>query len=683
MTERIDPQDHQNNPSRLCRVVFQPSGKNGQVPAGITILEAARQMGVGIESICGGQETCAKCLVQVEEGEFPKHHFISSRDHISPPTEHEKHLLQKRNIQPGLRLSCSTKILGDLLVTVPEASQAQKQVVRKAATERLIEVDPMVRPYFLRLAPPQINDRSDQERVFAELDVRFGLKGLTFEPSALRRLHAALQTGKGKITVSVWNDQAILSVHPGYHETLLGLAVDIGTTTLAAYLCDLRTGELLATTSAMNPQVTYGDDIMSRISYATEHPGGREQLHQTVIRAITQLGSLAAQQANASVEDILDCVLVGNSVMHHLVLNLDPQPLGELPFIPAAGGAVDMRAADLGLEFNPGARVHVLPLEAGFVGADNVGVILAEEPHKQDEMVLIVDVGTNGEILLGNRQRLLCTSSPTGPAFEGAQIMHGMRAAVGAIERVRVDAETLEVRFKVIGQSEWSDELPADQIQARGLCGSGILEAVAELFAAGVIRPNGRFNPDCPSPRLVRLDGKQYAFVIAAEDQTANGSPIVLTQADVRAIQLAKGALFVGAQFLMQELGISQVDKIVLAGAFGSVIDQQRAMMIGMIPDCDLERVFAVGNAAGDGARIALLNKSRRREAEQVARWTQHITTPMEGEFQKQFVEALAFPHSKLTFPHIELFLHRSTFEKNSQNLYDNNQGNGGQTDRS
>jgi len=314
---------------------------------------------------------------------------------------------------------------------------------------------------------------------------------------------------------------------------------------------------------------------------------------------------------------------------------------------------VDVAARDLGLKFNPGARVHVLPLEAGYVGADNVGVILAEEPHKQDEIVLIVDVGTNGEILLGNRERLLCTSSPTGPAFEGAQITHGMRAAPGAIERVRIDPHTMEVNIKVIGQEPWSRELPDEQVQARGICGSGILEAVAELFVAGLVLPSGKFNPKLNHPRLIRGPKGQPAFVLATADQSATGSPILLTQGDVRSVQLAKAALYVGAQLLMKERGVQQVDRIALAGAFGSLIDRQRAMIIGMIPDCPLDRVTAVGNAAGDGARIALLNKSRRVEAAQVARWTEHITSPLETEFQEQFVAAIPFPHASHPFPNV------------------------------
>lgn len=638
------------------KVVFQPSGRTGTVLAETPVLEAARQLGVGIEAICGGQATCGKCVVLVEEGVFPKHDLHSTAAHLSPMEPDEGVFLARAGHPPTARLACRARLRGDVLVTVPAASQSQQQVVRKAATERSLELDPIIRLARLTLPKPQPEDGSEQERVLAALRAHPGLEAARFEHSALRALPEALREGHGALTATVWNETHIIRVQPGHCDRAWGLAVDIGSTTLAAYLCDLVSGALLATASAMNPQVTYGDDIMSRISYAAEHPQGRAQLHDCVIEAINALARQAAEAVGGSVEDIVDITLVGNSVMHHLALDLDPSSLGGLPFLPVVRKPVDVRAADLGLRLHPGARAHVLPLEAGFVGADNVGVLLAEAPHLQDDVTLIIDVGTNGEIVLGNRSRLLCTSAATGPALEGAQITHGMRAAPGAIERVRIDRATLEARFKVIGQEAWSDALPPEAIQARGICGSGIIEAVAELFAAGIVAPSGRFDKRGPHPRLIRVGGKP-AFVLAEAAQTATGTPIVITQSDVRAIQLAKAAIYVGARFLMQEFGVKSVSRIVLAGAFGTVIDRTRAMMIGMIPDCDLERVTSVGNAAGDGARIALLSRAKRREAAELARWVEHITTSLEGAFQEQFVAALAFPHASDPFPHLSEFL--------------------------
>jgi uncharacterized 2Fe-2S/4Fe-4S cluster protein (DUF4445 family) len=644
-------------PAQHYRIVFQPSGRNGAVAAGISILEAARQLGVGIEALCGGQEICGKCLVKVEQGSFPKFNVVSSLEHASPLSIQEQRWLERRNYGAEMRLACAARVQGDLLVSVPAASQAQKQVVRKTASEKIFDLEPAVRLVCLHLDPAQMDDRSDVERVSAELAQRFALENVEFDLPVINALPAAIKQGKGDLTLTIWRERQIIRVQGGAYDRPLGLAVDVGTTTIAAYLCDLRTGELLATAAGMNPQVSFGDDIMSRISFAVENKDGVERLHNAVIEAVSALGQQAAQEIGVDAAEIVDCTLVGNSVMHHLLLGINPGPLGQIPFTPVVGSSLDLRAAELGLRFNPGARVHVLPLEAGYVGADNVGVILAEAPHRQDEITLIVDVGTNGELVLGNRERLVCTSSPTGPAFEGAQITNGMRAAAGAIERVRIDPQSLDLRYKVIGSDLWSDTAPAGSLAVRGICGSGILEAVAEMFAAGIILPNGRMNKNCASARLTRLPNGQNAFVLAAAEETLSGEPVVLTQADVRAVQLAKAALFTAAQFLMKELGVDHVDRVLLAGAFGSYLDQRRAMQIGMIPDCDLERVSAVGNAAGDGARIALLNVSERREAQRLARWAEHVTTPLEGEFQQEFVAALAFPHASLQFPHVEQYL--------------------------
>jgi len=699
MTLSENPHSESFDPSRRHTVIFEPSGRRGQVAEGTTLLDAARQLGVAIESICGGRQTCAKCTVRVEEGEFARHGIRSRADHVTAAGERERYYRQLRGVPETMRYSCDARVTGDVLVTIPPESQGQKQVVLKAARDRAIVVDPIVRLYYIELEPPEMDAAGDRERVLAEMVARFGLRDLEFDLPALRDLAPALrqrlvsrnlsgtdaelveapaalrqaqgarvggEPGVGAVTLTVWDDHLIVRVQPGYHEQAVGLAVDLGSTTLAAYLCDLRTGALLATASAVNPQVSYGDDIMSRISYAAEQPDGRRRLHVAVIAALNDLAADAARRAGLTAADIVDMTLVGNSVMHHLALDLDSGPLGASPFTPTTKDPVDLRAADLGLNLNPGARLHVLPLEAGYVGADNVGVILAEEPHRQDEVVLIIDVGTNGELLLGNRQKLFCASSPTGPALEGAQITHGMRAAPGAIERVRIDPATLEVRFKVIGRDEWANQqisksanqqlptsTPQPPITASGICGTGIIEAVAEMFAAGIVEKSGRFNRKLSSPRHTTTAAGAPAFIIAWPEQSATGAAIVASQADVRAIQLAKAALYVGAQVLLREFGADKVDRVVLAGAFGSVIDPYHTMMIGMIPDCDLRNVTAVGNAAGDGARIALLNKAKRREAAEVARWVRHVSTPLEEDFQKLFMAALAFPHSIDAFPHL------------------------------
>lgn len=680
-------------PEQTYRVVFQPSGRQGDVAAGTNLLDAARSLGVEIEAICNGRQTCGKCQVVVEEGVFPKHGITSSPGHLSPPDGREASYWNKAGMpSQGRRLACSCEVHGDLMVFVPEESQARKQVVRKAATERAIIVDPAIRLYYVEIEPPTLEHQlGDWDRIAGELEARFGLKDIRLDPLLLGELQQVIREGDWKVTVTVWQDRDAVRVQPGYAEEAYGLAVDIGTTTIAMHLCNLRTGEILSTASQMNPQVAYGEDLMSRVSYCDLNgAAGLATLHDAVVDALNNLAKEAASEAEITCDAITDIVLVANSVMHHILLNIPPVELGQSPFGPAISDAVDIKARDLGLKLALGAQAHVLPLEAGHVGADNVGVILAEEPDKApaDEIWLIIDVGTNGEILLGNSTKLYSASSPTGPAFEGAQIRHGMRAAPGAIERVRIDGETLECRFKVIGRDEWNDEWTGEgggtgprgtgnavgdesgvddrhdghhgrrsrrqaaPVLAAGICGSGIIEAVAELFMAGVLTPDGRFAPEIEHPRL-SWNGSKAEYVLAWAHESSTGRPIVITSDDVRNIQLGKAALYSGARLLMERMGVEQVTRVLLAGAFGSYIDPVHAMVLGMIPDCDLERVATAGNSAGDGARIALLNKQEREEARRLARWTNYIGIAMEPRFQEAFVEAMPIPHGAHTFPHL------------------------------
>jgi uncharacterized 2Fe-2S/4Fe-4S cluster protein (DUF4445 family) len=637
------------------RVIFQPSGRRGEVPEGTILLDAARDLGVEIESICGGQQTCGKCKILVQEGRFQKYGVQSSCEHLSAMGEAEHAYWERRKAGDSrYRLSCAARVQGPLVISVPEESQARKQIVRKGATERVIELDPAIRQYYVNVPPSTLgDDRGDWELLQEALHERFGLTGLRIDLPALQTLQDVQRAGKWSVTVTVWSDREVVRVQPGYAEGAYGLAVDIGTTSVVAHLCDLRTGAVLATESMMNPQVTFGEDILSRISYVQGHENGLAQLNTAIVEGLNKLAKRAARGAGLSPDAITDVVLVGNTVMHHIVLNITPVHIGGSPFTLATHDPVDVKARDLGLAaINPGAWVHLLPCEAGYVGADNVAVLLAEEPHRQDDIVLVIDIGTNGEILLGNKQHLLSASSPTGPAFEGAQITHGMRAAPGAIERVRIDPETLTPRFRVIGDERWSDEMPPGQIQAAGICGSGIIEVVAELFARGIVLPSGKFNLDTPSPNF-RPNERVGEYMLATADQTSTGHEIVITQNDIRAVQLAKAALYAGAKLLMARRGVDRLDRVILAGAFGSYISKEHAMLIGLFPDCDLGNVYAVGNAAGDGARIALLSRAKRREAREAARWVDYVETAVEMEFQNEFVAALNFPHTSDLFPHL------------------------------
>ena len=642
-------------------VVFMPSGRRGYYADGTTVLDAARDLGVGIESICSGRLTCGKCKVRVEAGHFAKHGITSTADHLTAASSEERDLLHSMHAD-DCRLSCTAQVTGDVLIYVPEESRAHKQIIRKAATERIIAIDPAVRQYYVQIEAAALGEhRGDWRRLQDALEAEAGLLGLTIDLHALRKLQPALRQGKRALTVLVWCDREIIDVRPGYDEGIYGLAVDIGSTTIAAYLCDLRTGEVLATESAMNPQITFGEDLMSRISYVMMNEDGTEKMHDAVIKALNKLAGQAAHTAGLKVRDIHEMVVAGNTTMIHLFLGVDPRELGGAPFALANRDAMDIKARDLALRLHPAANIHVLPSEAGHVGADNVAVLIAEEPHRQDEIELLVDVGTNAEIVLGNREWLMSASSPTGPAFEGAQISGGMRAAPGAIERVRVDRTTGRANFRVIGDERWSDDWNVHassalagkpEYLAAGICGSGIIEVVAELFLAGILQADGRFNAAHPTDRLV-WEGRRGAYILATPEQTANGQTLYVTQDDVRNIQLAKAALYAGAKILMKRAGIARVDRIVLAGAFGSYIDPLYALILGLIPDCDPQQITAVGNAAGDGARIALLNRAKRSEAMTLAHGVRYVETAVAADFQDEFVGAIHIPHASDPYPHL------------------------------
>ncbi len=636
-------------------VVFQPSGRQAYVPAGKTLLDAAREMGVEIESICGGQQTCGKCKVVADYGEFPKYGVVSQPNHISPAGGDERQYWEKRRRDPGqYRLSCAACVLGDLVINVPEESQARKQIVRKSATVREIEIDPAIRKYFVKVKPAELgDDRGDWERLQDSLRETHHLENLQIDYFALRDLQKTLRQGKWEVTVTVWNDHEVMRVQPGYEEGTYGFAVDLGTTTVAGHLVNLRTGEILTTEAMMNPQTTYGEDLMSRISYGMMNGDGVAKMHQAIIEALSKLARRAARAAKLQPEDVVELVIVGNTVMIALLLGVDPVELGGAPFALVTHDAMDIKARDLGIKVHPGANVHILPAEAGHVGADNMGVVIAESPHIQDEIMLIVDIGTNAEILVGNKEHLLSASSPTGPAFEGGEITHGMRAAAGAIEKVRIDRTTLTPRFKVIGEERWSDEMADAEIQAAGICGSGIIDLIAELFAAGIIDAGGNFVADTPSPYF-RATGRVGEFVVATATQTSTGREIIVNQQDIRAIQFAKSALYTGAKLLMERRGVDKVDRVLLAGGFGAHIDKTRAMMLGLFPDCDLENVYAVGNSAGDGAVLCLLSRDRRKRAREIARWIDYVETAIEPNFQARFVDALGLPHNKDEFPHLK-----------------------------
>ncbi|MGI9394177.1 MAG: ASKHA domain-containing protein [Boseongicola sp.] len=643
-------------------VIFTPSGKRGHFEVGTPILTAARQLGVDLDSVCGGRGICSKCQVTPGFGSFPKHGVTVEETAVSEWNAVEDRYNQKRGLKEGRRLGCQAKIQGDLVVDVPPESQVHKQVVRKAATARQITMDPATRLYYVEVREPDMHEPTgDLQRLAEALKRDWNIEGLDAPLPVLRLLQPALRKGKWSVTVALHKDHVdavhrIVDVWPGYFEgRLYGLAIDLGSTTIAAHLCDLRNGSVVASAGVMNPQIRFGEDLMSRVSYAMMNPGGDIEMTTAVREAMGTLANDLAQDADVPTEQIVESAIVCNPVMHHLLLGIDPIELGQAPFALATSEPVRCPASSVGLTtISPAARVYILPCIAGHVGADCAAVALSEEPYKSDDLVLICDVGTNAEILLGNKDRVLACSSPTGPAFEGAQISSGQRAAPGAIERVEIDPVTKEPRFQVIGSDIWSNEDGFDEAIAvtgvTGICGSGIIEAVAEMRMAGLVDPSGLIGSAEQTGTARNIpEGRTHSYVI--HDGTGDGGPLItVTQGDIRAIQLAKSALYAGARLLMDELETDAVDRVVLAGAFGAHISPKHAMVLGMIPDCPLDNVTSAGNAAGTGARIALCDISARAKIEAEVHRIHKVETAIEPRFQEHFVAANAIPHATAKF---------------------------------
>jgi uncharacterized 2Fe-2S/4Fe-4S cluster protein (DUF4445 family) len=671
-----------------AKVIFQPSGRRGEVPKGISLIEASRLLGADIEALCGEKRVCGKCKVRIEEGFFEKYGIESKRTNVSPwQQKEEEKFVNAADREAGYRLGCVAQVEGDLLVFVPEESRAGKQIVSKAARDIHIEHNPAVKLYTIKVEKPSFEDPTgDWERICGDLKKQHGLDNLTIDIYALRQLPTALRKGNWEITVSVWMDREVIRVRPGKKDANYGLAIDIGTTTVAAYFCDISTMEVIDTVSLMNPQCKYGEDVMSRITYHMMHQDGLKRMSDDIVEGLNWLIDKAIEGTHPpkkkvkkkkgekgdeewveapeegktylrlAREDIEDITLGGNTAMHHILLQLDPEHVGLAPFPPVIHHSLDIKARDLGLKINPASYVFVLPNEAGFVGADNVGVLIAEEPHKQDEIQLIIDIGTNGELVLGNREKLISSSCATGPAFEGAQLAFGMRAAPGAIERVLIDPQTHEVDYKVIGKDAWRKYSDPKEMQAKGICGSGILDLLAELYKAGVVNKTGAFNKQGQKSDRFRKnpDTGQPEFVLAWAEETSINKDIVVTQKDVRQIQLAKGALYAGCKLMVKRMGLGEADTVKIAGAFGTHVDREKALIMGLFPDCDIEKIQSIGNAAGDGCRAALLNVEKREEANWYSRNVEYIELTVEETFQQDFVEAMQLPHMKDEFPHLK-----------------------------
>jgi uncharacterized 2Fe-2S/4Fe-4S cluster protein (DUF4445 family) len=606
---------------------FLPFQKPGEADGRRTLLELARDLGLPLQAACGGKKICGRCRVIIEE----------SREPLPPPAEREREALGEL-LQQGYRLACETVLTGEARVRIPDESQTRPPVVLTSDGfgELPVRLHPAVETYYLEVPPPILGRvTADRERLLEALEGVYGLKKVAIDPLVLPHLPQTLRAWENRVTAAVRNGREVVGLFPGREERLLGLAVDIGTTTLVAYLLDLQTGERLAVSSALNPQVHFGDDVITRIAFCQKDPNGSVQLREAVRAGINDLIGRAVEKAGSRTELILEAAVAGNTAMHHFFLGLETQYLARAPYPPVVQGSVFVKARDVGLAINPAGTVHLLPLKAGFVGSDIVAGLLATGLHKSPRVRLLIDLGTNGEIVLGNRDRLLCCSTAAGPAFEGGHIRWGMRASPGAIDRVRIDPESLEISLETI-----EDQPP------QGLCGSGILSLVAEMIRRGILLAKGNFNPAINSPRLrAGRDGPELVLLRHWESLTEQ--EMVFTQKDAAEVQMAKAAIQAGVGLLEELFGNNPIGEILLAGAFGNYADPNDARTLGLIPASPATKVRGVGNAAGYGACLTLLDKDRAKEADRIARKLEYVELAGNSRFQDLLVDSLLFPGAR------------------------------------
>ncbi len=608
-------------------IIFLPSQKEIEPDSNLSLLQLARKAGVALEATCGGKRICGKCKVIVTSSDGP----------LPTPSDRERDVLGEL-IEEGYRLACETVLTRGAMVVIPEESRGRRQVILTSDTRRPypVRLRPSVRTCYVEVPPPALEAvLADRERLNLALKTTYNIRPPDMGPEVLRRLPRALRSDAKGLTVVLRDNSEIIDLFPGRQEDVYGVAFDVGTTTIVAFLLDLTTGEKCAVVPAMNPQIDMGDDVISRIAFCQEQVNGLEKLRTSIVDGLNALVETASAEARIIPRQIVDLTVVGNTAMHHLLVGLDPRYLSMAPYPPVVQGGETWKAAELGLRIGPSACAHLLPLKAGFVGSDTIACILATGLHRRKTPALLIDLGTNGEIVFGNRDRMLCCSTAAGPAFEGGHIRWGMRAAAGAIERVRIDADTLHVEWQTIEQ-----EKPV------GLCGSGIISAVAEMIRSGIILGRGNMNDDLESSRL-RQGQDGWEFVLSWASETAVAQDIVITQKDVAELQMAKAAVYAGAALLIEQYGEPAVKEILLAGACGNYVDPQDACAIDLFPGCLHAAVKGVGNAAGHGACLALLNKRKRQEAGRIARQVEYCELAAAPRFQELFISSMFFTSAR------------------------------------
>lgn len=624
-------------------VIFEPDGKRCRIKKQINLLDAAKDLGVGIRSECGGEGTCGKCKIIV----------VNGSDLLNNPTAQENQMLTQQETEDKYRLACQAEIdkmnsskTPILTLFIPNESRLGVRRIQVKGMEQPVLLNPAITKFHMSLQKPTItNPLADDERLLAKLEQATDLTNLRLSYRTSKILATALREANWDITTTVWNNERIIDIEAGdTTKNNYGAAIDIGTSKIVGYLVNLNTGQIVSAGMLENPQIQYGEDILSRIAYATQNAEHQEEIRRLVANGInTVIESACKETQEVSAKKIHEVTVVGNTAMTHLFLGIYARFLSLAPYSPAVKRSVDVEAREVGLRIHPEGNVHVLPCVAGYVGADAVADVIATGIHEKNEMSLLVDVGTNGEVFLGNKDELLSCSCAAGPAFEGTQIRYGMKAVTGAIEKVKIDPITLEVKYETIGE-----EKPI------GLCGSAMVDIVAELLKTRVISTKARFNQGTvKTHRLITSeeDGAiGISYVIAWKEETGIGKDITVSAKDISEIQLAKSALHTGCEILMQKKKVTErdIDRAYIAGAFGNYLNPENAKIIGLIPDIPTERISFVGNTALAGAKMALTSKKVRELADKLSREIKYVELMAEEGFKREFIASIMLPHRDL-----------------------------------
>lgn len=614
-------------------IVFQPDGKRISVTTGLSILEAAKKAGVGIRSECGGMGICGKCRI-----------IVLAKSGLSPLMEIEKEHLTKHELKAGYRLACCSKVTGNVDVFIPEKSRLEARKILVKGVERHVSLDPAVHKVHVTVPQAVISDvRADLERI---LDHLGGLSTqLEIDLDLLQQLPRTLREAGWDITLTIWNGRRIIAVErSNTTKRVYGIAMDIGSSKIIGYLIDLTTGKLVGAESLENPQIIYGEDIVSRISLTMENQGKLEELRKLAVEGVNRAIHETCEKASIKTRDIYEMTVVGNTAMHHLFLGIQPTYLALSPYVPVIKRSTNVRAKELGVNINPSGNVHILPVIGGFVGADAVADILATGIYEAEELCLLLDIGTNTEVFVGNKDDILTCSCASGPAFEGVHIKHGIKAVSGAIEKIRIDPRSYGVRYKTVNGK-----------RPIGLCGSAMVDALAEMLKAQIIDWRGKFNERIGTPRVRRVNGTTE-FVVASKEEAGTGEDITITQEDIREVQLAKAAIYTGCTILMKRKKIvkDNIDRVMITGAFGNYLNPASSKVIGLIPDVSIKKIKFVGNAAGSGARMTLVSRSMRETAEAVSRRVRYLELATDPNFKTEFASAMYLPHRNLNrFPSV------------------------------